>query len=425
MRDDGLTDRVAVAVAVGSILAWLALVSIYLPHPIADEAGHHLRVIRQFYEGDWSLPAYLPMFPAYHAVAAVVCKVFGANLLVLRAFSAVMAIGAIWLFHATLRCRCADDRGDRLLHFAWLPILFPFTVLAYTESASMLLLVAALYLHTRRYNRSAAVTLLLACLVRQSNIVWAALFAVLTVRQLLRRRQGNSNAPAPGRKRLVLIVHHIWPHLIVVALIAALMLIVSGFDMGRVEANRPRFNIAQFYLFALFVILLWAPILFARLPGDTRLLRRWLTSNPAKGAMATTLGMATTLALVAAFRNPHPWNHNEAYFRNWALIAMSESWLVRTIASLLIVGAGASMVHFTTQQANRSTLRIVWLCSWLYLLPHSLAEPRYYIVPVFFLNFFTDYRPQEARRLTLWYLLIGAIIGAAILSKGGPEGGVW
>ena len=421
MDDNGVsrTPRAAgnraLGLAVGSVALLFVGLSLLNPRPIADEAGHHLHVIRQFYNGDWSWPDHLPMLPTYHVVATGVAKVCGANLFVLRAFSAMMAIFAIIIFRGVTRHRSFDEPDDALLHFAWHPILFPFTVLVYTDIAAMLCLVGAVYLQVRRQLLLSALLLLLACLARQSNVVWVVFMAVWAVVERFDDDRAGVKAVLP----------RLGPHLALVVAAAVYFILMGGASPAPVEANRIRINVAQFYLFALFIVVLWAPIWLARLPDDWRAFCRWGVGHPGAGVTATLVGWALVPVLAIGFGNPHPWNSNPDYLRNWPLMLLADSWAARIAAGILIIGLAPSVVRFTLAQPQRRLLGWTWLLSFLFLLPHSLAEPRYYIVPVFLLNLFTRYSASSARHLTLWYLFLSAGVGLVVCVVGHPGGGVW
>jgi len=424
-HETGVVDRLALPLAVGGVVVVLGALSIFAGHPIADEAGHHLPAIRQFYEGDWSRPEHLPMLPAYHAFAAVAATHFGANLIVLRGLSTAMMIGAILFYRAALRQRAVDDRGHALLHFAWLPLLLPFAVLVYTESASMLCLTAALYLHSRRRLELSGLALLLACLIRQSNVVWVVVLAALA---MIECGEGTSALGAPDvahgprhpRRR---VAARLWGHA-VVAILAGIWFLADPAGARAVEANRPRFNPAQFYLFALAVILLWAPVWIGRLGGELRALRTWSKRTPARSVGAILLGIAATALLAVLFQNPHPWNENPRYFRNLPLMAMAQSWPARLTVSGLIVAAAPIVVRFTLAQPTRRMLGLVWLFTLLFLVPHSLAEPRYYVVPVVLLNLLTRFTASQARAMTLWCAATTVAVVVVVVLSGDPSGGV-
>ncbi len=417
----------ALGLAIGSVLLLLAGLSIFNPEPIADEGGHHLHTIAQFYNGNWSLPDDLPMLPTYHAVAALCWKVLGPRLVVLRALSAIIAVFAIVVFGWITRYRAFGQPGDAILHFAWLPILFPFLAMVYTEAMSMLCLVLAVYMHVRRRFLLSAGMLLLACLVRQSNAVWVVFMAVWAVADTGRELHASTSAAqAALASRMVREgIRRVWGHAVVLALAAAFFIFNRGPTLATVEANRPRFNVAQLYLFAMFVMFLWVPIWLSRLRRDVRAFCQWAAGNPTRACAVVLAAVGAVLVLVAAYDNPHRWNWNVNYIRNSLLVAMWRSPGVRLAVACLIILIAPIMVRFTREQVDRRLLGVLWLLSLVFLLPHSLAEPRYYIVPMFFINLFTGYTAQQARRQTLWYLAVSLAIAVFTCVQGHAGGGVW
>lgn len=220
-------------------------------------------------------------------------------------------------------------------------------------------------------------------------------------------------------------MRRVWGHAVVLALAAAFFMYNRGPTLTMIEANRPRFNIAQLYLFAMFVMFLWAPIWLSRLRQDVRAFCQWAAENRAKACAVVLAAVGAVFVLAAVYDNPHPWNRNVNYLRNLPLIAMSESAGVRLAVACLIILIVPIMVRFTREQVDRRLLGVLWLLSLVFLLPHSLAEPRYYIVPVVFINLFTGYTAQQARRQTLWYLAVSLVIATFICVRGHGGGGVW
>jgi len=373
----------ALCLAIGSVVVLFACLSIFNPNPIADEGGQHLHAIAQFYNGDWSVPSHLPMLPTYHAIAALCWKVFGPHLVVLRALNAILAVLSIIVLARIARSESFEQPAEAILHFAWLPILFPFLPMVYTEAMSMFCLVLAVYMHVRRRHALSAVMLLLACLVRQSNAVWVvfmALWALADMSKQLRTSTCETRTVAfyaLARRGLA----RVWAHAVVLALAAAFFISNGGPTLTTVEANRPRLNVAQFYLFALFIIFLWLPIWLSRIRQDVPALCHWALQHPARAGAVLLAAGAAVCMLTATFENPHPWNSNVDYLRNLPLIAMSESRGVRVAVACLIILIAPVIVRFTLGQTNRRMLGVLWLLSLVFLLPHSLAEPRYYIVP--------------------------------------------
>jgi alpha-1,2-glucosyltransferase len=407
--------------AIASIVLYFLALTIFNNGPIADEE-YHLRGVRWFCDGHWRPPDFLPMLPGYHVLAAVPARVFGTQLVVLRAFNTLLAIGTILLVHRVLRVMNRPNPDDALLHFAWNPLLLPFMALVYTDLPAMLCLVGAVYLHVRRRFVLSAVALLAACLLRQSNVVWVAFMAVWAIVELRQELSADSASQSTAGlggflRRAVL---RVWPHLALGLLAAAFFLIHGQATLGDVRLNSPAVNVAQLYLFALFVALLWAPVWVHCLRSEWRTLYRSALMRPLVWALLT----AAAAFLMLNFDNPHPWNEDLRDLRNWPLVTMSSSLGARLIGVLLIVAAIPIVVRFTWRQPHRRMLAVVWLFSFLFLLPQWLAEPRYYIVPVFLLNLFAAYTPSQARRVTVWYGATGAATATVTCIWGGAAGGV-
>lgn len=125
-----------------------------------------------------------------------------------------------------------------------------------------------------------------------------------------------------------------------------------------------------------------------------------------------------------AFENPHPWNRNPDYFRNWALMWMDRSTIACGCFSALIVLGGVAAFRFVLGQRQRRAVFLVGGFTLIYLLPHSLAEPRYYVLPAIFFNLLASYDRTDARRLTVWYGILSAGLAAAFCVYGDGKGGV-
>lgn len=405
--------------ASATLVVFVVVVSLVNPYPIADEDTYHFPAIKQFYDGNWSLPSSLPMLPTYHAAAAWVAKLFVPRLYVLRGFSAAMGIAAVWLMVGIARRLRCTHPDDAVLHFAWQPVMFPFWGLVYTEAASMLSLLAAVYWHLgRRYYLSAA-ALAVACLVRQSNVVWVVFLALWLVRQ-----DGSSGVPTASftwarARRLA-------GHLAILAVAAGGLIFGAGqLTVAAVEANRPRFNPAQLYLFALFVLGLGAPVWMLHGRPALRAVLAFARSKRRDAAMRLVAAVLAALLLIAGFENPHPWNWDISFLRNWPLVAMGRIPVVRVCTAVLLVLWIPVLAQFWRRHPPGSHLLLALVFSLLYILAHPLAEPRYYIVPFYFLNLFASYTRQEARLLTVWYGVLSAAVAAYVCIAGRADGGIW
>jgi hypothetical protein len=128
--------------------------------------------------------------------------------------------------------------------------------------------------------------------------------------------------------------------------------------------------------------------------------------------------------LELAFRNPHPWNLDLDYLRNWPLYWMTTHAVARYAAAIILVLFVPTLVQATWVSPARATLGLVWAFSVLFLLGHYLVDPRYYVVPFVLADFFTPLAAAPARRLTVWYLLLALAVGAFIVGQPGGWRGV-
>lgn len=402
-----------------SIVGWLICYQLAKPQWVADEQRHVL-VIQWFAEGKPLPPGFLPMLPLYHWVAAGVAKLYGATLLTVRTFNACLALAALLLLAAAVRRREPQTDGARLLLFAWNPLLFPLFAMVYTEAAAILALAAAFYCHVRRWWVISAGALLLACILRQSTIVWVLFFAAWALWTDEDPRRNVPGASWRERLRSPAVWRRIWPHALLLAAGGLAFVLNPAFAAGLEYGNRAQFNPAQFYVFGLTVALIGLPLwiqVFARAWS------RCFAPALAWGGVCALL-LAGIGFLESAFVNPHPWNGDPLYLRNLPLLAMQRSLLLRLALALLLVALSAIIWRYVTQPHAGRLLRLVVVISLLYLVPHYLVDPRYYILPVVFFDLFAPYTPARRWLLVSWQALLTLATCAYILAQGSPHGGM-
>jgi len=405
-----------------SVVAWLWLLTYFKPGWIADEQRHFL-VILSLSRGEELPPGFLPMLPTFHLIASHAACVFGRSLLTVRVFSAVCFLVGLVLVAATCRRQGEAFCAGRVLLFAWNPLLLPYAGLAYTEMATVAALLAAAYLHERGRPRWSGLALALACLLRQSSVIWVAFFALRELQRLRAQTDATACAEhiAGTNQNLIALLRGATSRLCVhmaVLLVAGMVLVLNpSFTRGLVHANRIGLNPAQFYLFGLVLALCWAPVWISRLrlaEVGAKLRQGWFCALVLAG-----IGIAEL-----AYANPHPWNADLNYMRNRLLVWLSLSRAGRLAVGGLLALLGLALAEFWRAQPRRAELALVGLFAMLYVVPHYLVDPRYYIVPAVMVNLCASYREAELRRLAAWYLLLSAAVCSYILLCGGPDGGV-
>jgi hypothetical protein len=349
-----------------------------------------------------------------HLLIAAILRITGPSLLAARAVSAALTICSILVFHAAVRVRQPDAAGSQTLLMAWNPLFLPYCVLVYTEPASMLAIVLGLYLHVRRCTILAAAALLVACLIRQSNIAWAALMAIWLL------IESGEAGPRPTRAAIRKWLARAWPYLTLMALFVGACIIWPSRLLAPSSDNRAGFNPAQFYLFCFVSAIVFLPLWLEKLRrGWNDLFAPRLARAGVCAALVAAVG-----ALVMLYSNPHHWNGNPNYLHDRFLVLLNTSASIRAVVSTLIVVAAVTLFAFVRQTEHRAMLSAAWIFALLFLAPHGLVDHRYYIFPLLFINFFSRCTPPQRRRLCAWHLMLASATAAYTLAYGGPESGL-
>lgn len=386
------------AAACGLLAAWYVVLTAVHPTPIGDET-YYLPSFAAAAAGDRQALAWHSVTPTYLQGLVYISRLTGGSIWALRAVMLVQGVLAVLVTHALLRsAHTGDTRADRRLWLLVLnPLLVSLWVLVYTDMAALLVLLLALAAQRRGSHAVAAGALVLACLVRQSNVVWFVFFAVAAWRQ-------------EDRARCVL-------RYVAGAAVAGALMAVGIIRVLPNPINGPRFNPAQPYFLALTAALLYAPLWLAEWPRLWSALRR----QPLRaGHVALLIGVVAVLTLT--YTNPHGWNADLAFLRNRPLVALEHSIPLRIAVSLGLVAAAAGYIAYLRRSGAAGLLGCAWLIGLLHILPLYLVDPRYYIVLFVLLDLLMPYSRAALARQIAWYGAWAAGIALYVLMR--PGGGV-
>jgi hypothetical protein len=439
--------------ACGWLLLWFLVFSYFRPGFIVDEAGHQ-RAVERISQGEWASAPYLVMLPGYHALLAGPSALLGPSLYLSRLLTFLMSLATLFLLAAAGRQREGPDGVACVLLLAFLPVYFPYTCLIYTDAAAVLFLVAALWAQVRRRYWLSAVALFLACLMRQSSVVWGGFFVAWSALEVWNEtgqpspaRPGGPEAtgakpvgagsPDAGSQgagyrdaacrdegaggRLGLQVRLLLPrvagHLLVLGGVGILLVFSGQLLSEAVPENRPQPNIGNFYILGLLALLLWAPIWLSRLRSEAASLITAWRARPWSVTGILTLSGAAGALLVATYDNWHPWNQDPIFLRNLPLTLMDAHPAPRIAGVGAALLAGVLLIRYWHSLPRRGVLLLVGIFTMLFLLPHSLVEARYGIVPFLFADFFAGYTSRQRRRLAIWYLALSLLVGGVLLAN--------
>lgn len=336
----GLSRRASsFLVAAAGVIFGYALISV-LPHEIADE-GFHAPQIWEFYHHHYGLSDNLAMIPTYHYVIALALRQIGVfNIDVIRVLSLSVALLTLPVFYRLVKNLHPSIAETRTLQLLFLPLLFPFFFLIYTDLWALLAVLACLiFALDRRYLLSATIGLI-SILLKQTNVLWVGFAFVLVCFEnpelLAQKKEG-------GDGRLPLLIskgfRQGWPYLVVFALFGLFVYFNHGVAVGDRALQQAHFNPTNLYFFLICAWALFLPYNVEKLPAVVRLLAKpWI-------AGAVVLGFFIYLG---TYSNTHQYNQPglSFYLRNRLLGVMTEStpwrsalylpvvWMVLTVATI-------------------------------------------------------------------------------------------
>jgi len=385
-------------------VAWFLTFNPARPDYLVDEGGH-LGNVYHLLEGKPGWPEQMTMLPGYHAVVAGLWRLHPpfALLTLARLVALAAALLAWWGFGRAWTRLHGRPAGPMVLLLALLPILQPFTALAYTDvpALGLALLGVAAQLEGRRV--PAVLALTAAILVRQTSVIWVVFLLGLDWCRPVDGHRGRSEAS-----------RWLWGLLAACGGAAALAwLMVGRLTPGMQTGNDLRFNPANLHLGGLLALLLGLPLWFRVLPEAGRALREaartrpWLTCGGGLAALAAAgiLGMT--------FANPHPWNRDLWWegvrftlLRNWPLVALETVPGLRFVSGAAIVLLAGLVGWAVWQQSRRRELLWAIVCGSLLPLTNGLAEPRYWLPLAAMLLLLMDLSEAGWWRLALWWSVL-------------------
>lgn len=406
-----LRERWPLLIAIATILLWLILLNLIKPGPIADERFHY-GVIEGLMRGQEPAPDFLGMPPTFHRLMAALLAPIGPSLATARVLVATLSVLALVALDFAARLRWGPHGRFAVLLWAWNPLFLPFSVLVYTEPLVLALFAGAILLLAARRPLFAYGVIAFATAIRQSSPVW------MLAPWLCAESQGRGAARGSRERRDVL--RHRLGLSLGIAVTISVLAWNHGLEHGGDFANVVRFNIAQPYVFAAVFGLIFLPLLAVQLGRDAEYVLRRL-SRPSWTAAAVALaGLGVRL-----FANPHPFNDDTDYLRNHLLMAMSRSGLILAAVVAFDLLTCLAVGLFAARCANRHELVVVLVCGAVYLAPHWLVDPRYYLPFLLWFTLTIDWWRERARALLAWDGCLSVLAAAYVLVRGTIGSGIW
>lgn len=362
---------------------------------VFDEINHFDR-ITSILSGTFGRAKFGAMLPGYHYLVSEVLFVLGARSVaaarLVTLILSILSCGAAYLVAHTLQ---RETALLRTLQYATLPILLPFFPLVYTDTTSLLFVLLAVFFALKRMPLLSGLASLASILIRQNNIVWVPLLALIVLSRspswaldlsaLQDRFLQEIMVRLKNKKSLLEAIKSLLPFAIP----------VGGFLLFLVLNGSPVLNRSEMHPFpgiftgnVSFTLLLFAALFFPLVVE-----RAWERGRSIlRESWVRTLVLLLLLFLWITFRADHPINQDLESVRNQILL-FAGSGTIRNIITFIPI----ALALLTLCSVRMAKPILILLCplAFVYLGASWFIETRYAIVP---LALFLLFREKQSWR---------------------------
>jgi len=359
---------------------------------VVDEI-FHLSQITNFVEGnDVHLPN-ITTFIYLHKIYAWIGQLFNVsdlysyrwvNVFITLCFASII----YWVVY--IRYKSNDWKLAAQLFF--LPIVFPYYLLVYTDIPALLLLLTAAQMMSDKRHFWAATLGAAAIFIRQPSLIWLGFIALIAIYQL--KIVEGRNWPHTFGKT--------WPYAAVILLFILYFMINKSVAMGDKSYHQISANLTNVYFMFFVAGLLFLPLVISRSKHawDTIQNKPWLWLVFLFGLII----YLNTFSVTHTFNSPE---YNQ-FIRNWALNTINHNLLIQT---LVYTFSFYCLVSLTSIKLRTTSYNILYLALPLSVLPMPLIEQRYYMVGFTLWQLWRQRTNQTVELIQLiWMMVLSLLI---------------
>ncbi len=348
-------------------------------------------------EKDFLVLPNLTTLPGYNMVLGYTARLFGSDSIsAFRGITFGLSLLAMAAFGYLCRLEGGDGATMRWLHFVWLPIIFPFFPLVYTDVFSMTFFFVSLALVRHRYYDAAGMVAFASLTVRQTNIVW-----MLFLSALIYVEENRWELDSRKFKSWLWKCRTFWAG---TATFAAFVVWNGGVALGD-KAMHPTFSfhLGNVYFCLFLHFFLFLPLHLSNLGNIPAFMRERKWVLPLLGAFF--------MLYWTMFRIDHPYNYApyvSVFLRSRALQFFTSRPEFRPLFFIPVALAAMSLC---VTRLKRPSFYLVYPFTALSLLPIWLIEQRYYMLPFSLFILFKEKSSARTDYATLtYYVLISAVL---------------
>lgn len=198
-------------------VCWLATL-IYAAHGflLGDEWVHWSQISR-FVHGNYEVfSEYLTNVPGYHWLVTALLWPFGTDTLgATRTITALMLLVSGVVFYRIRKVLHPADAQLATAQFFFLPTMFVYGFMAYTDVPALMFLLAALLATLHQRHGISALLLIASMAMRQNHVLWIAFLAIYAAWPAVATASvADRHISAFWRQRLVVVLGIVWPYLL-------------------------------------------------------------------------------------------------------------------------------------------------------------------------------------------------------------------
>jgi len=346
--------------------------------PLLVDERPHLAQIQAFHEGDFTLKPDVTTIPGFHYLLFGISRASGLEGKIgLRCIAFMFSILAVFIYWKL---------SKKPLPFLFLPLLFPFFFLLYTDVLTLVFILLGFLLVQRKQYNLAALAAIAAILVRQSAIVWLVFLLI--------------QAYAREQLSIAESVKKYWLFLVGILGFGIFVILNRGVSIGDFAAH-PAFQIhlGNVYFLLFLCCFLFLPSIVDRRTEVIAQLRRW------------PLLLAFFLLYIFTFQNTHPYNVDWTHYfiRNWLLVFFTQSIVHKVI---FFIPVAIAILYLCATRLREKAFYALYPLTLLYLVPSWLIESRYYIPPI---TLFLLCRKEDSSRTRWMTTVLWAAVSLVLL----------